>query len=241
MTRVTVVCGVLLLVVAGGVWAEQIGGPSGPADGQWKVGAEANFRDDLEGVVREVGGTGSEPVRLSTHAFYGVLQYGICDRLSVRAKAGVGKVGIDATGSVPVVTDDLADFGYGLAWSAGLQYRICAPDERGASLALSGQFARMKPDNFSLPGQDFTDAEFDEITAALTVGTTNGRTRPYAGIVWADRDFDLRVASDPWSFEQQRVGAVFGLDQTLCDTGWLNLEARVWGETSFAASAGLSW
>jgi hypothetical protein len=277
MTRVTVGCGVLLLVVAGGVWAEQIGGPSGPGQGELRLGAEGNFRDHVEGLVsspaafitgRDESGVGAanfpqpqvEELRLSTHTFYGVLDYGLTDRLSVRAKAGMGKVGIDAAYG-GLVTDDLYDFGYGLAWSAGLQYRICAPAGQGTSLALSGQFARCEPDDVYVHpySQRLGGAELQEITAALTVGTSLGHTRPYAGIVWSDLDFDFtitpvlqRVSVGPgatqvgltqhWSFEKDdTLGAVFGLDQGFGGTGWLNLEARVWDEASFAATVGASW
>ncbi len=277
MTRVTIVCSVLLLVLAGSVWAEQIGGPSGPARGELRLGAESNFRDDVEGLVgsppvfitgRDGSGVGAanfpqpqvEELRLSTHTFYGVLDYGLTDRLSVRAKAGVGKVGIDAAYG-GLVTDDLYDFGYGLAWSAGLQYRICAPGGQGTSLALSGQFARCDPDDvYARPfGQRLGGAELEEFTAALTVGTTLGHTRPYAGIVWSDLDFDFTITpvlkrasigpgaagaapTQHWSFEKEdNLGAVFGLDQGFCGTGWLNLEARVWDEASFAATVGASW
>ncbi len=259
MTRLVVVSCVLLLVFAGGVWAEQIGGPSGPSQGEFRLGAEANFRDHVDGLAVApyplppplfVG----EPMRLSTHTFYGVLQYGLTDRLSIRGKAGMGKLGIDAT-SGGIITNDTFDLGYGLAWSAGLQYRICAPDEPGTSFAISGQFARMQPDDLSLGagpfGMQFTDPEVEEITAALTVGTTKGKTRPYGGIVWSDFDFDVIQTVQypdqisyavPWSFEKDRQwGAVFGLDQTLCDRGWLNLEARCWDEASFSATAGITW
>ncbi len=242
MTRLTVACCVLLLVVGGRVSAEQIGGPSGPADGEWRVGTEANFRDNLDGLAVWVGGKDAEALKLSTHTFYGVVQYGISDRLSIRGKAGVGKVGLDATDFRPVITDDFADFGYGLAWSAGLQYRICAPDEHGTSLALSGQFARVEPDDLILPGDTFVNPRLEEITAALTIGTTNGNTRPYAGVVWSDLQFDFTPVPELWRFEKdENIGAVLGLDQAFCDRGWLNLEARLWDEASFSAQAGVSW
>jgi hypothetical protein len=254
MTRALIVSCLLLLFVAGAVWAEQIGGPSGPAKGELRIGVESNFRDHVEGdaIGFEFAGfppvivPSVQPARLSTHAFYGAVQYGICDRLSIRGKVGVGKVGVDAT-SDGIIPHDLLDWGYGLAWSAGLQYRICAPDEHGTSLALSGQFAHMEPEGFVAPtGMVFGDGELDEMTAALTVGFTKGKTRPYAGIVWSDFDMDFTISDMgfvfPWSFEKdENIGAVFGLDQEFCDRGWLNLEARVWDEASFAATVGMSW
>jgi hypothetical protein len=168
----------------------------------------------------------------------------------------MGKVGIDAIRTGAFVPGDLYDFGYGLAWSAGLQYRICAPAKPGTSFAISGQFAHMEPDDVSVGlggpvGWDLTDGELDEITAALTVGTTMGKTRPYAGIVWSDLDFDFAdtmYLADQIMYQSRRsfekddeIGAVFGFDQDFCDRGWLNLEARVWDEASFAATVGLSW
>ncbi len=277
MTRVVVVSCVLLLVLAGGARAEQIGGPSGPLQGEFRLGAEANFRDHVDGLAvaplpaAATGDVGTaqrgarpvlaEPLRVSTHTFYGVAQYGLTDRLSIRGKAGVGKAGFDV---VPkgVVPRDIFDFGYGLAWSGGVQYRICAPDEHGTSLALTGQFARMQPEGFfSRPiGAWLADAQIEEITGALTVGATRGRTRPYAGVVYSDFQFEwteTQVAMGtsiggpraqqffgvlPWSLDKDdNIGAVFGLDQTLGGSGWLNLEARAWDEASFSAMVGLSW
>ncbi len=276
MTRLTITCCVLLLVMIGGVWAEQIGGPSGPAGGELRVGVESNFRDHIDGLAvgleydyanedsarsRQNGYVlVAEPARASTHTFYGVLQYGLTDRLSVRGKAGIGKAGIDAM-SVGIIPNDLVDSGYGFAWAAGLQYRICAPDGHGTSLALSGQYARLKPDDFVSPMGLFSNSQVEEITGALTVGTTLGKARPYAGIVYSDLEarFDIAevgafvaypVAQQraplapplPWTFEKDNeIGAVFGLDQTLGGSGWLNLEARAWDEASFSAMVGLSW
>ncbi len=181
---------------------------------------------------------------MSTHTFYGVVQYGITDRLSIRGKGGIGKIGADAYASMPVVPRDLSDLDYGLAWAAGLQFQICAPEEHGTSLALSGQFARMTPDDTAEPttGDFFSDAEVTEITGALTVGVPHGRTRPYAGVVYSGLEYDLRVNAEPWTYEKpDHVGAVAGLDQVLGDRGWLNLEARFFDESSFSAILGLSW
>jgi len=285
MRVATVACCLLAIVLAGSVWAEQIGGPSGPAEGQFNLSAESIFRDNVHGrmttpsmldgvtqagrpAARLLIGPGVEGCRsLSTETFYGVGEYGITDRLSLRGKLGVANLGLD------MGPGDMYDFGYGLAWAAGLRYRICAPGKPGTSFAISGQFAHSEPDDFAIAGglvaegfkgfpfsERFSGAKLDEVNVALAVGTTVNNTRPYAGIVWSHFDFDfnetISVAAPfadvsartklgsvrAFSFDKSSdVGAIVGLDQALGESGRLNLEARAFDEASFTASLGFLW
>ncbi|MFQ6130855.1 MAG: hypothetical protein ACE5R4_02355 [Armatimonadota bacterium] len=273
MRAVAALSCVLALVFMGGVWAEQIGGPSEPSEQGLSIGAEGIFRN-LEGhfmvqdqgiplngdggvVAQNTGYWPSERVRLTTETYYGVAQYAITDRLSIRGKAGISDLELDfgRAGSY--------EFENGFAWAAGAQYRICAPAGEGTSLALSGQFARSEPDDYyGVVGpvlNRFVNPKVEEINVALTVGSTKGSTRPYAGIVWTDFMFEferlsasrnvivfpearqLPMGRQYWCLDRQRVGGVFGLQQSLGGSGWLGVEARAWDESSIAATLSLGF
>ncbi|MFQ6134135.1 MAG: hypothetical protein ACE5R4_18980 [Armatimonadota bacterium] len=214
--------------------AEQVGGPSGPDQGEFRVGGEAIFRTNVD--MRFTTGF-DQPLKSRT--FYGVLEYGVTDCLSLRGKAGLAEWENDGPPSPTPV-----QYGYGLAWAAGLKWRICRPEEHGTALALSGQYAEGSPDDdrrFFL----LTGVKTKEWTAALTVGVPHGSARPYAGVVYSD----LQITGTqglkppvPWRMDKRHnVGAVVGMDHDLGDSGFWNLETRFFDEEGVSGSLNITF
>ncbi|MFQ6133994.1 MAG: hypothetical protein ACE5R4_18265 [Armatimonadota bacterium] len=231
---------VLALSLTSIALAEQVGGPSGPEKGDFRFGGEAIFRTNVGMDIISV--LGGERVELKSRTYYGVLEYGITDCLSIRGKAGIAEWEQDAP--PPRVA-----FDSGLAWAAGLRWRICKPEEHGTSLALSGQYAQTTPDDFQFPGvpiERLQNLETREWTAALTVGVPHGSARTYAGVVYSDLELDLEqyqeVVGAPDLLVPARgqkhphVGAVVGIDHDLGGSGFWNLEVRGFDEEGVSGS-----
>ncbi|MFQ6133995.1 MAG: hypothetical protein ACE5R4_18270 [Armatimonadota bacterium] len=245
MRMPVIVAVVIALCLCSTALAQQIGGPSGPDKGEFRVGGEAIFRTNVDSLVRPYNWRMS----FKTRTYWGVLEYGITDCLSIRGKAGVSEFEEDAPPSPYKVK-----FDSGLAWAAGFRWRICKPEEHGTALALSGQYIQTTPDDFAVPGA--TPPEFlqnvktREWTGALTVGVPHGSARPYAGVVYADGEADLDdlfvwepVAPNiliPLDIDKRHhVGAVVGIDHDLGGSGFCNLEARMFDEEGISGSINL--
>ncbi len=225
----------LLAVASAG--AEQIGGPSGLADGEWRLGGEAVLRTDMDADLTVDGVLVRGEVLSDT--FYGVLEYGISDRLSIRGKGGLSRMQF-TPGPVPLH----ADFDYGPAWAAGLEYRICAPRGHGTSLAVRAQYARSEPDDFSTGRGSLTGLHVEEWNAALIAGASAGGTRPYIGAVYSDLRADLidtgfMLPLPAHIDKRDHLGAIVGLDADLGRNVMLNLEARAFDEQG--VSGGFLW
>lgn len=238
--------GVVLIVVSAlfltsAALAEQVGGPSGPEQGQVNVGAEGVLRTNIHGIRTSWLGAGLDDWKSRT--FYGVLEYGITDCLSIRGKAGMAEWEEDEPANVGRVK-----FGYGFAWAAGIKWRICHPEDGGTALALSAQYAKSEPDNWTPGGLilPYQNAETTEWTAALTVGVPHGSTRPYAGVVYSDLEMDWQLGPPappiPFAFDRQKdIGVVVGLDHDLGNVGFFNIEARIFDEEGIAGSANFTF
>jgi len=235
----------VVLCLSGTALAQQVGGPSGPEQGQWNIGAEGIVRDNVDILLTP------DPMKLSLKSagFYGVVEYGITDCLSLRGKVGEAKWEIPGT-DAPV---DLV-FDYGLSWAAGLKWRICKPEEKGTALALSGQYAESTPDDLVFPGGDegLRDGKVKEWTAALTVGVPHGSARPYAGVVYSDLQFDVdywypspagpvTVVEPLHGDKRHHVGAVVGIDHDMGDVGFFNIEARGFDEEGISGSVNFTF
>ena len=225
------------LLAATLAYAEQMGGPSGPANGEWRLGGEAVLRTDMDADLTVDGIF--VPGEVLTDTFYGVLEYGITDRLSIRGKGGVSRLEF-----LPGPMPGRANFEYGPAWAAGIQYRICAPRRHGTSLAIRGQFARSAPDDFVTGMGSLTDLNIEEWNAALVAGATGSRARPYIGAVYSDLQADfvdtgLQPVGRGVLEKRDHLGAIVGLDADLGDHLLLNLEARAFDEQGI--TGGLHW
>ena len=184
----------------------------------------------------------------------GSVEYGLTDRLSIRGKAGTTRMEFPESVGVPAggIGLDLlpAHFNYGLAWSAGLQYRICAPQDGGTALALRGQYSQARPDDFTnLSDFAYHDVQIQEWNVALIAGAAHGRVRPYAGIAYSDwtawfTSFEADAPPDvvPARLEKDKhVGAIVGVDWDLCDNAFLNIEAHAFDESGVSTGVRIVW
>lgn len=221
--------------------AEQVGGPSGPDKGEFRAGAEGIVRTNVNLLISPWDWETS----FKSRTFYGCVEYGISDCLSVRGKAGVAQW----EEGIPPWPDRLK-FDYGLAWAAGFRWRICHPEGDGTAFALTGQYAQTQPDDFVYDfgfGTDsFLNVRTKEWTGALTVGVPHGSARSYAGVVYshleADIDHVVEQIGFPPTYErlsgdkQQHVGVVVGMDHDLGGSSFWNPEVRGFDEEGISGS-----
>jgi hypothetical protein len=248
-------CVVVALAVVSCAFAQQMGGPSGPAAGEWRIGVESNWRCNMDATLSGTApGMVRFPVELKQWTQQGSIEYGITDRLSIRGKAGMTRLEFPQFPWAYIVSPgpDLlpAHFNYGFSWSGELQYRICAPEEHGTALALRGRYSQARPDDFDNNAVlQYRDLEIEEWNVALLAGVPRGRVRPYAGVAYSDWEADLTsiylgLVPDisPGKLEKDKhVGAIVGLDWDFCESSFLNVEAHVFDESGITTGVTFRW
>ncbi len=193
-----------------------------PEKNKFFIGFETNniFKRYLEG---EYGKT-----RSLQHHF--LLSYGLRDWVSIDLKVGTGLIK-----QRPVTSSEID---YPSFFSGGYGFRVKLYEEPGHRIRIVSGFQHVSvhPEKIHLEGQENT-AILDDWQLSFLVSKDFARLTPYFGAKWSRLDYIHRIGEDRkrrMSDLTKSVGAIFGMDFSLNDKTYLNLETHFFDEESFS-------
>lgn len=172
-------------------------------------------------------------LRSTQHLF--LLSYGVFDWLSLDLKGGAGNIKQHPVGSEEI------DYASSFAGGYGFRLRVFA--QKDFKAAFGFQHISIHPKSSRL-GDSRNRAILDDWQCSLLVSYDYKKITPYLGTKWSRVDYIHKVEENRKrrvSDLTKDIGLVLGLDFSLSQKTWLNLEGQLFDGETLAVSVNYSF
>jgi len=173
--------------------------------------------------------------KLRSMQYFVLLSYGVFDWLSVDLKGG--------TGNIKQHPQDRAEIDYSLNFAGGYGLRLRLYDNDNTKMVFGFQHISVHPKSRRLEDGRHK-AILDDWQFSILASHGFGKITPYLGTRWSRLDYihrtndgRKRVMSDL----TRSTGVILGLDFSLTDKTWFNLEAGFLDSQAFAFSVNFAF
>jgi hypothetical protein len=168
--------------------------------------------------------------KLRSMQYFVLLSYGVYDWLSIDLKGG--------TGNIKQHPADRAEIDYSYNFAGGYGLRLGLYDNNDTKMVFGFQHISVHPKSTRLEDGRHK-AIVDDWQVSILLSQDFGKATPYLGTRWSRLDYIHRIddyRKRVMSDLTKSVGLIFGLDFTLTDKIWFNLEASFLDSEAFAFS-----
>ena len=168
--------------------------------------------------------------KLRSMQYFVLLSYGVYDWLSIDLKAG--------TGNIKQHPQDAGEIDYPYNFAGGYGLRLRLYEKNNTKMVFGFQHVSVHPKSRHLEDGRHK-AILDDWQVSALLSQAFGRASPYLGARWSRADYIHRIDDDRkrvMSDLTRSIGLILGLDFTLTDKTWFNLEASFLDSPALAFS-----